>query len=97
MPPVATARIMIRVQPRARRDELLAIRDGVLVVRVVAPALEGRANDAVRRLLAKQLDMSPSRLTIVRGERSREKVLAVDGIDQPALDALVAAAVGERS
>jgi uncharacterized protein (TIGR00251 family) len=94
---VATARITIRVQPRARRDELLAIRDGVLVVRVVAPALEGRANDAVRRLLAKQLDLSPSRLTIVRGERSREKVMAVDGIDQPALDALVAAAVGERS
>ena len=82
-----TARLSVRVQARARRDELAGMRDGVLVVRVAAPAIEGRANRAVSRLLAKQLGLAPSRVTIVRGERSREKLIEVVGIEQATLEA----------
>ena len=81
------ARIAVRVQARARRDEITSVRDGVLVVRVTAPALEGRANRAVCRVVADRLGIAPSQVTIVRGERSRDKVLDVRGIDQETADA----------
>jgi uncharacterized protein (TIGR00251 family) len=87
MSPVATARISIRLQPRARRDELVAVRDGVLLARVAAPALDGRANRALCRFLGKRLGVAPSRVTIIRGQHSRDKLVEVDGIDQATLDA----------
>jgi uncharacterized protein len=83
--------ISVRVQPRARRDELVAVRDGVVVVRVTAPPLDGRANDAVRRLLAEQLGVRTANVTIVRGERSRDKLVQVDGLDRAAIDAALSA------
>jgi uncharacterized protein (TIGR00251 family) len=88
--PVAiSARVNVRLQPHAGRDELVAIRDGVLVVRVAAPALDGRANRSLCRLLAKRLGVAPSHVTLVRGARSRDKVVAVDGLDQDTVDRLL--------
>jgi uncharacterized protein YggU (UPF0235/DUF167 family) len=61
----------------------------VLIVRVAAPPVEGRANDALCRLVAKRLRIPRSSVTIVRGHRSRDKVIAIDGLDYPTvLDAL---------
>ena len=50
-------------------------------------SLEGRANRAVCRVVADRLGIAPSQVTIVRGERSRDKVLDVRGIDQEMADA----------
>jgi uncharacterized protein len=82
---VGGARIAVRVQARARRDELVEVRDDVLIARVTAPALEGRANRALRRLIARRLDVAPTRVRVVRGERSREKLIEVDGLDADAV------------
>ena len=79
---VASTRVRLRVQASARHDEVVAIRDGVVVIRVSAPAVEGRANESLRRLLAKRLDVPKSAITIVRGQHSRDKVIEIDGIDQ---------------
>ena len=49
-------------------------------MRVTAPALEGRANEALGRLVAKRLGVAKSRVSIVRGERSRDKTLRVRGV-----------------
>jgi uncharacterized protein (TIGR00251 family) len=81
------ARIAVRVHARARGDEIASVRDGVLAVRVTAPALEGRANRAVCRLLAERLGVAPGRVTVFRGERSRDKVIEVTGVDQATADA----------
>ena len=62
-------------------------------MRVMAPPLDGRANDAVCRLLARALGVRASDVTILRGERTRDKVVAIDGVDQAAADAAVCAAV----
>ena len=78
-------RVAVRVQPRARRNEIAGERDGALLVRVTAPPVEGRANDAVRRLLAKRLGVPAGRVSVVRGESSRDKVIEVEGVDARAL------------
>jgi len=84
---MAAAEVRIRVRAGARREELVATDDGWIVARVTAPAHEGRANKALCRLVAKRLRIAPSNLAIVRGARSREKLLRVEGMDQASVDA----------
>jgi len=72
--------IAVRAQPGARRDEIVGLRDGVLVARVSAPALEGRANQALCRLIARSLGIRRSQVSILRGERARDKLVRVEGI-----------------
>jgi hypothetical protein len=72
---------------------LVGLRDGVIVVRVAAPPLDGRANDAVCRLLAGAIGVRTTSLTILRGDRARDKVIAVDGADQATADAAIRAAI----
>lgn len=78
-------RIGVRVQPRGRRDEIVGERDGALLVRVTAPPLEGRANEALRKLLARRLRVAPSRVAVVRGASSRDKLVEVEGLDTDVL------------
>jgi uncharacterized protein len=78
-------RIAVRVQPRARRDEILGERNGALVVRVTAPPVENKANDAVRKVLARRLRIAPGRVSVVRGASSRDKLIEIDEIEAQAL------------
>jgi uncharacterized protein len=50
-------------------------------VRVTAPPVDGRANEALRRLIARRAGVAPSRVTLVRGEKSRDKTLSIEGVD----------------
>lgn len=84
---VAAAEVRVRVRAGARRTELGQLEDGRIVARVTAPAHEGRANKALCRLVAKHLRVPPSKVAVVQGTRSREKVIRVDGMDQAAADA----------
>jgi len=87
--------IRVRVTARASRDELAGLRDGVLQVRVTAPPVDGKANQAVCRLVAKAVGVGRTSVSVVRGERSRDKVVRVEGVDEAAaLRALVQAASG---
>lgn len=78
---MAEARIAVRLRPRAGADELVGARDEMLLARVSAPPVDGRANRALCRLIADRLDVAPSRVRVVRGERSRDKLVAVEGMD----------------
>ena len=77
-----TARITIRVQPNASRNEISGIRDGVLHVKIAAPPIKGRANQELVNFLSDILGVSKSRLTIERGLASKTKVIRVDGLTQ---------------
>jgi uncharacterized protein (TIGR00251 family) len=79
------ADLTVRLQPRARRDEVVGERNGAIVVRVTAPPVDGRANDALCRLIATVAGVAPSRVQVVRGHTSRDKVVRVDGIDAETL------------
>jgi uncharacterized protein len=74
-------KLAVRVQARARRDEIAGERAGSLLVRVTAPPVEGRANAAVCRLLAARLGLAPGRIAVVRGAASRDKLIEIDGIE----------------
>ena len=83
---MARARIEVRLRPRGRRDELLGFRDGALQARVTAPPVDGKANKALCRLIAKQAGVAPSRVTVVRGLKSRDKVVIVEGVGEAELE-----------
>jgi uncharacterized protein YggU (UPF0235/DUF167 family) len=55
-------------------------RDGVFVVRVTAPPVEGKANDALCALIARRARVGRSRVEIVRGASARDKVVRVEGV-----------------
>ncbi|MGH7391872.1 MAG: DUF167 domain-containing protein [Candidatus Rokuibacteriota bacterium] len=74
------ARVAVRVQPRASRDEVLGWRDGVLRVRVTAPPVEGAANGAVVALVAGALGVKPSAVRLIRGQTGRHKLVSVAGL-----------------
>jgi uncharacterized protein len=76
--PVGT--INVRLQPRAARDEIVGERGGALLVSLTAPPLENRANAALCRLLARRLGIAPTRLSLLHGARSRDKVVQVEGL-----------------
>ena len=76
--PGESCTIKVRVQPKSSRNQVDGFQDGALRVRVTAAPTEGQANAAVIALLAKTLGVSKSRLEIIRGYRSRDKVVSVD-------------------
>jgi len=71
--------ISVRLMPRASADEIVGSRGGALFVRVTAPPVDGRANDALCRLIAKRLRVPVSSVSVIRGARSRDKVVRVEG------------------
>jgi uncharacterized protein len=77
---VSHAELAIRVQPRARREQVVGERNGVVRVSIAAAPVDGQANAALCKLIAKRAGVARGRVSIVRGERSREKVVRVEGI-----------------
>jgi uncharacterized protein (TIGR00251 family) len=73
--------LRVRVQPRASRDALGGERDGALVVRLTAPPVDGAANKALLRFLARALGVAPSALRIASGAKGRDKRVSVTGLD----------------
>jgi len=72
--------LSVRVQPRARRDEVCGERAGAVLVRLAAPPVDGKANAALRALVARSAGVPRSRVEIVRGAGSRDKVVRLEGV-----------------
>src|SRR5205085_9522684 len=81
--------ILVRVIPRASRNELVGWREGALVIRLAAPPVEGAANRACRKFLAEILDVAPSRVSLEAGEKSRDKRFRVAGLTPEAARAKI--------
>ncbi len=80
-----SADLRVRLTPRAAREKVELRGDGSLAVRVTAPPVDGRANAALEQALAKALGVPRSRVAVVKGARSREKTVRVDGLDADGL------------
>ena len=77
----AKARMTVRITPRASRDEVVGEREGVLRVRVTAPPVDGAANEALVRLLAKVVGVPRGDVLIASGATSRTKIVDVAGLE----------------
>ncbi len=87
--------IAVRVQPRARRTELAGLHGSALRVRLTAPPVDGRANEALLTFLADLLQVGPSAVRLVHGTRGRAKVLVVAGMAPDEACRRLAAAMAE--
>jgi hypothetical protein len=72
--------LTIHVQPRASRNQL-ALSSDRLILRLTAPPVDGAANAACRAFLAERLDVAKSRITIVRGDAARLKLIRIRDVD----------------
>ena len=81
--------LSVRVQPRASKDEIAGIHDGALKVRLRAPALEDRANEALCEFLAELLKTPKSAVRIFSGHRSRNKRVEIRGVTEQQVHALL--------
>jgi uncharacterized protein len=77
---VPSCTLGLKTVPNAPRDEITGWLGDTLKIKVRAPALDGRANDALLAFLAARLGVPRRALTLVRGEKSRHKVVRIDGL-----------------
>lgn len=77
MPP---ARLEVYIQPRASKTELAGMHDGVIKIRIAAPAVDNAANRALVDYVAHHLGIAKGCVRIVSGRTSRRKVLEIEGV-----------------
>jgi hypothetical protein len=77
----------VRVIPRAPRSRVDGLRDAAILIRLAAPPVDGAANDALVAFLADALDIPRRSIQIVSGEKSRDKRVRVEGIDEAGIRA----------
>jgi uncharacterized protein len=79
----------VRVQPRAAKNEVAGVMEGALKIRLQAPAVEDRANEALREFLAELLKRPKSAVRILSGERSKMKRVEIAGVTAGEVEGLI--------
>jgi uncharacterized protein (TIGR00251 family) len=69
--------IAVKLTPKASSDRIGEIRGDALTVYVTAPPDKNKANEAMLKLLAKHLDVAPTRLTLIKGHTNRNKLVEI--------------------
>ena len=77
--PGGTLLLTVHVQPGARRTEVAGLHGNALKIRLAAPPLEGKANAKLVEFLAAAFSVPERAVRLVRGEKSREKVVEISG------------------
>ena len=70
----------VKVVPRASKNQLMGIEGDAIKIRLTAPPVEGKANDALVKFLAQVLGTSRAQVEIVRGAKSKQKIVRVRGL-----------------
>ncbi len=84
--PVPSCTLELKVIPNAPRNEIAGWLGSALKVKIHAPALDGRANDALCAFLAEKLGVPRRAITLLRGEKSRQKIIRIAGLGRTALE-----------
>ena len=74
--------LAVRVIPRARKNEVAGIlEDGTVKIRLVAPPVEGKANQSLIKFLAEVLEVAPTQIELVAGATGRNKLVVISGME----------------
>jgi uncharacterized protein (TIGR00251 family) len=73
--------LKLRIVPNAQQDEVVGDYGEAVKVKVAAPAVDGKANAALLEFVARKLDVHPRAISLVTGEKSRNKVIAIEGLE----------------
>jgi uncharacterized protein (TIGR00251 family) len=89
------AALVVRVTPRASKNEIVDIlSDGTVKIHLTAPPVEGKANEALLKFLAKVLDVPLKQLELVAGVGGRDKLISVIDLDADTLHKKIVAHIG---
>ena len=80
--------LTLHIQPGAKKTELAGLHGDALKIRLAAPPVDGKANEALLKFIAETLGMSKTAITLKSGHTSRRKVLEIKGADRIAIAAL---------
>jgi uncharacterized protein (TIGR00251 family) len=81
--------IKVKVIPRASRNQIVGFEETMIKVKLTAPPVEGRANKALKELLAKRLAVSKGCVDIISGKQSRQKLVRIHGLSGEEVNALL--------
>lgn len=81
--------ITVRVQPGAKKSEVAGITEGMLRIRLSAPAVDNKANQALIEFIAKKLEIKKNKVRLASGEKSRQKKLFITADAAPSWTALL--------
>jgi uncharacterized protein (TIGR00251 family) len=73
--------IRVHVIPNAKTDKVVGEHGDAIKIKLRAPAVEGKANNALRRFLAEKLSIPQRAIVLKHGEKSRDKVIRIDGLN----------------
>jgi uncharacterized protein len=82
MPDNEQARLTVRVHPNAKQSQITGLKEGVLHIRIAAPPVDGKANEALIKFLSAKLAVNKSRVNIERGLTGRDKTVTISGLSQ---------------
>jgi uncharacterized protein (TIGR00251 family) len=74
------ATLRVYVVPNAKFDRVIGEQGGAIKIKLRAPAIEGKANAALRRFVAEQLKIAQHSIVVERGHKSRDKLIRIDGL-----------------
>ena len=74
-------RLKLRIVPNAKRNEVTGEHGDAVKIKVAAPAIEGKANEVLLEFIAEKLGIHRRNLTLIAGEKSRDKLIEIAGLD----------------
>ena len=74
-------RLKLRIVPNAKRDEVIGEYGDAVKIKVAAPAVEGKANEALLEFIAEKLSLHRRDIALISGEKSRDKLVEIAGLD----------------
>lgn len=73
-------RLRLRIAPNAKRSEVAGPHGDAIKLKIAAPALDGKANEALLEFLAEKLGVTRRSIALISGEKSRDKVVSIEGM-----------------
>ena len=80
--------LKVHINPNSKKNEIVGIFDNSLKIKISSPPVDGKANKAIIKFFSKFLNIPKSKIKIEKGDKSRDKLIAIEGFNESALKKL---------